>query len=95
MESHRRQQQRSKRLPKPKRRAAASALRRVMVFSPSTTGDQPGGCAPINFGDFDEKGWARFKHELLRLMDASIRDGRWRQVSREASGGIAMSCPRF
>ena len=57
-----------------------------------------GACgAPINFGDFDDKGWVRFQAELLQLIDESILSGRWRQASsREAmAGGAAMSCPRF
>ncbi|GAX75569.1 hypothetical protein CEUSTIGMA_g3012.t1 [Chlamydomonas eustigma] len=49
----------------------------------------------INFGEFDEKSWARFKQELVLLVDTNIKAGKWRQSSREATGGVAMSCPRF
>ena len=93
MESHRRQQ-RSKQLQKPAKRRASKA-QHCCVYTPTmATGSQP--CfTPINFGDFDEKGWVRFQHELARLVDLHIRDGKWRQDKRDTTSGIAMSCPRF
>lgn len=93
MESHRRQQR--KRLQKPAKRRAADGQRRVYTPSMALAAGGLNSLTPINFGEFDEKGWVRFQHELSRLIDASIRDGRWRQVARDTSGGIAMSCPRF
>ena len=69
----------------------------IMPSSGMAAGGGAGGLGgPINFASFDEKSWARFKRELLCLVDTHIRDGKWRQSSRQASiGGVAMSCPRF
>jgi len=92
MESHRRQQ-RSKQLQKPSKRRAAT---KAQVYTPVMACGSQQCITPINFGDFDDKGWVRFQHELMRLIDDSICEGKWRQDKREATcGGIAMSCPRF
>jgi hypothetical protein len=64
----------------------------------ATNGAGPnGGSAVINFGDFDEKGWARFMDELVVKLNAKLRHGAWRQDSKDALSrqGVAMSCPRF
>lgn len=54
-------------------------------------------CGSINFGDFTERSWFEFKREVLRMVDDSIRSGRWRQAMRDAmrDGPGGSSCPRF
>ena len=99
MNSHRRQQ-RVNPLGKPMRPASRRTFSPAAALSGSPPPPTGGGAcagAPINFGDFDDKGWVRFQAELLQLIDESILSGRWRQASsREAmAGGAAMSCPRF
>jgi len=84
-----RHQQRNKSIRKQKLASPQAYPPKVIMAQTALQG------GAINFGEFDEKSWARFKQELVLLLDANLKAGRWRQSSREAAGGVAMSCPRF
>ncbi len=88
MNTHRRQQRKQSSIRKQKLTSPQAYPPKVVMALSSL----PSG--PINFAEFDEKGWDRFKQELLLLIDANIKSGKW-QASREGTGGVAMSCPRF